>query len=162
MPPNHHLFDTVATDLLGRKSLLGERRDQLERTKAKAGDASGTNAPVSVHLNFGEILHALQGRPCELPGPVQPAAIGTAANTSPTEPMLLSAAQQVNPGPRLSLSHFCNTYELSDELQTKLQANGFTTSHALRFVSLDDIKVIGLLRGELAQLRDAVSQWCGV
>jgi len=177
MPPNHKLFDGAAAEQLGKKSLLLERRDQLERSKGKLVDtqtppsgnaqntpanaqAGPTSAPVSVNLNFGELLHTLQGRPQEQTA-TQPPVTPVTNSIFSAEPMLLSAAQQSNLGPRLSLADFCRTYSLSDELQIKLQSNRFMSSHALRFVSLDDIKAIGLLRGEVAQLQDAVSEWCG-
>ena len=177
MPPNHKLFDSATAEQLGKKSLLLEWRDQLEQSKGKLVDtqtppsanaqttpanaqAGPTNTPVSVNLNFGELLHTLQGRPQEQLA-VQPPVTPATHPIFTAEPMLLSAAQQSNLGPCLSLADFCHTYSLSDELQTKLQSNGFTSSHALRFVSLDDIKAIGLLCGEVAQLWDAVSEWCG-
>ena len=175
MPPNHKLFDGAAAEQLGKKSLLLERRDQLEQSKGKLVDtqtppsdnAQNTPAnaqagptPVSVNLNFGELLHTLQGRPQEQTA-TQPPVTPVTNSIFSAEPMLLSAAQQSNLGPHLSLADFCHTYSLSDELQIKLQSNGFTSSHALCFVLLNDIKAIGLLRGEVTQLRDAVSEWCG-
>ena len=168
MPPNHKLFNSATAEQLGKKLLLLERCDQLERSKGKLVDtqtppsantqttptnaqAGPTNAPVSVNLNFRELLHTLQDRPQEQLAAQPPVAPATHPIFT-AEPMLLSAAQQSNLGPRLSLADFCHTYSLSNKLQTKLQSNGFTSSHALRFVSLDDIKAIGLLCGEVAQL----------
>ena len=122
--------------------------------------AGPTNTPVSINLNFGEFLHTLQGCPQEQLA-VQPPVTPVTNPIFSGEPMLLSAAQQSNLGPHLSLADFCHPYSLSDELQIKLQSNGFTSSHALHFVPLDDIKAIRLLHGEDIQLQDAVSEGCG-
>jgi len=118
MAPNHYLFDSVKPESLGKKSLLVERRNQLEQAKTAVRTAdiptkttdtptnTSTNAPVLVHLNFGEIFHALQGNLREHLGFTQAACVPVAPAADPLsqmEPMLLSVAQLANLGPRLSL-----------------------------------------------------------
>lgn len=134
-----------------------------EKSKVGETDVVTSPMPVTVNLNVDDPVHVLHGRSVPEVPTMQPPPKSPPTNTDiPAESMLLSAVQQVNLGPRLSLSEFCAMYELSDELQTKLRSNGFISSHTLRFTSLEDVNAIGLLRGEIAQLRDAISRWCGV
>ncbi|KAG0708419.1 hypothetical protein DFH29DRAFT_479955 [Suillus ampliporus] len=74
---------------------------------------------------------------------------------------LLSSTQLASLGPRMNLTDFCSAYELSQILQSKLSDHGFTSSHSLRYVTVDDLQKVGLLCGELAELKDAVARWCG-
>ncbi|KAI6145574.1 armadillo-type protein [Pisolithus tinctorius] len=134
-----------------------------EKREVGATDVVTSSMPVTVNLNVDDLVHVRQGRSAPEVPTAQPPPVPAPTNTyMPVEPMLLSAVQQANLGPRLSLFEFCAKYELSDELQIKLRLNGFISSHTLRFTSLEDVNAIGLLRGEIAQLRDAISRWCGV
>lgn len=159
MPPNHAHFNIIPTELLGRPSLLSIRRQQLdEQTKAKAATSQAVQ-PV-INVNFPPEMfqpHRLgvtQAVPTHIPAATQLQAMHAAAS-------LLSPTQLASLGPRMSLVEFCVAFDVSDTLQTKLSNNGFTSSHSLRFASLDDLKTIGILCGELAQLKDAVCRWCG-
>jgi hypothetical protein len=163
MPPNHAHFSIIPTELLGRPSLLSIRRQQLdEQAKAKAVTTLApphATAPI-IHVNFPpEMFHphrVAEPIPAHVPTAVQlpvPHATATAS--------LLSLTQLASPGPRMSLVDFCVAYDVSDALQTKLLKNGFTSSHSLRFALLDDLNTIGILCGELAQLKDAICRWCG-
>ena len=94
------------------------------------------------------------------------AAAAPRAPVTQTQPVSLSAAMLLTPsqlqslGPRLSLDDFSASYDISQDLQRKLVENGYTASHSLRFATIQDLEVIGVLRGEIAQLKDAVSRWC--
>ncbi|KAG1720126.1 uncharacterized protein EDB91DRAFT_1257148 [Suillus paluster] len=74
---------------------------------------------------------------------------------------LLSLTQLASLGPRMNLADFCSAYELSQILQSKLSDHGFMSSHSLHYVTVDDLQKVGLLCGELAELKDAVARWCG-
>jgi hypothetical protein len=149
----------VPEELLGQQSVLALRRQQLdEQARLKASSTGNMqNTPV-INVNFPpELFHTLraleQAPTVALPPVLRPPA--------PVVTSLLSLAQLAAPGPRMCLADFCVAYEISETLQTKLLQNGFSSSHSFRFTSLEDLESIGLLRGEVAQLRDAVSRWCG-
>ncbi|KAG0697340.1 hypothetical protein DFH29DRAFT_1003808 [Suillus ampliporus] len=146
MPPNHAHFSIIPTELLGRPSLLSIRRQQLdEQTKAKVATAPSpplTPSQPVINVNFPP-------ESSQLPG----------VHATASESLLLPT-QLATPGPRMSLADFCVAFDVSDALQAKLTNNGFTSSHSLHFASLDDLKTIGILCGELAQLKDTVSCWC--
>ncbi|KAG1726414.1 uncharacterized protein EDB91DRAFT_1254311 [Suillus paluster] len=165
MPPNHAHFSIIPTELLGRPSLLSIRRQQLdEQTKVKAATAA-LNPPLApslsqpvINVNFlpemFQPVQAIDPIPTHIPAALAPLP-GVHATAS-----LLLPTQLATPGLRMSLADFCVAFDVSNALQAKLSNNRFTSSHSLRFASLDDLKTIGILCGELAQLKDAVCRWC--
>ncbi|KAG2366905.1 hypothetical protein BDR07DRAFT_1479668 [Suillus spraguei] len=162
MPPNHAHFSIIPTELLGHPSLLSIRHQQLdEQTKAKAVTAPSPLTPSQpvINVNFPpEMFQPLQAMD---PVPTHIPAASQLPGVHATTASLLLPTQLATPGPRMSLADFCVAFDVSDALQTKLSNNRFTSSHSLRFASLDDLKTIGILCGELTQLKDAVCHWCG-
>ncbi|KAG2115104.1 uncharacterized protein F5147DRAFT_769560 [Suillus discolor] len=158
-PPNHSHFSMIPEELLGQQSVLALRRQQLDE-QAQLKASSTSNTPV-INVNFPpelfQSLHALEPALTQAhaatPIPHPPASVVTTS--------LLSLAQLAAPGPQMSLTDFCVAYEVSKTLQAKLLQNGFSSSHSFCFTLLEDLESIGLLWGELAQLRDAVSHWFG-
>lgn len=171
MPPNHSSFSMISSDSLGQPSLLSVRRQQLDEQSKKATQAEAVPAapaptpaqamPV-INVNFPpkmfQSIRAASGlQPVHhapalaLLPPAVPVALGS----------LLSSTQLASLGPRLNLMDFCSAYELSQILQLKLSDHGFTSSHSLHYVTIDDLQKAGLLCGELAELKDAVACWCG-
>ncbi|KAJ7636193.1 hypothetical protein FB45DRAFT_1024325 [Roridomyces roridus] len=63
------------------------------------------------------------------------------------------------PGANLSLEDFCSQQELSEQILLRLKANGFQRTNSFNFVSLTDLTEMGFLKGEIAELRVAVSAW---
>jgi hypothetical protein len=166
MPPNHLHFNMVPVELLGRQSLLAARRQQLdEQAKKTATAAPAVPAPV-FNINFPpDLFQAVRGPPAPIAHqPVVPVPLPhlTAATMPlPLIASLLSATQLASLGPRMALVDFCSTYDISGTVQAKLLDHGFNSSHALRYVTVDDLQKVGLLCGELAELKDAISHWCG-
>ncbi|KAG2738054.1 hypothetical protein P692DRAFT_20759847, partial [Suillus brevipes Sb2] len=130
-PPNHSHFSMVPEELLGQQSVLALRRQQLDEQARLKASSTGN----------------MQNTPV--------------INVNFPPELFHTLPQLAAPGPRMCLADFCVAYEISETLQTKLLQNGFSSSHSFRFTSLEDLESIGLLRGEVAQLRDAVSRWCG-
>ncbi|KAG1752435.1 uncharacterized protein EDB91DRAFT_1243201 [Suillus paluster] len=163
MPPNHSHFNMVPAELLGRQSLLAAHHQQQQANEQAKKLAETPLAPASsgpvVNVNFPpELFQAIRG----LSAPMAPQF--TLPNLAPavhSAPSLLSPTQLISPGPRMALIDFCSTYEISDTLQKKLLEHGFNSSHSFRHVTIDDLQKAGLLCGELAELKDAISQWCG-
>ena len=57
------------------------------------------------------------------------------------------------PGTRLSLTEFCALYDLTENVRTRLDENGYNGSHTSRFAELQDLKDAGLKAGEIAQMK---------
>ncbi|KAH7921103.1 hypothetical protein BV22DRAFT_1039024 [Leucogyrophana mollusca] len=168
MPPNHDQFRMLPDELLGQQTALSIRRKELEQ-KAKAA-ALNAPAPVAppqapapvINVNFPpEMFQMHHGGGAPVAADIAaPIANAPASGLGQIPATLLSAVQLQSLGPRLLLADFCASYDISDGVKKKLGDNGYISSHALRFATLDDLAEIGLLRGEIAQLRDAVSCWC--
>ncbi|KAG2039022.1 hypothetical protein BDR03DRAFT_1009472 [Suillus americanus] len=163
MPPNHAHFSIIPTELLGCPSLLSICHQQLdEQTKAKAATApSPPLAPSQPVINVNFPPEMFQPLRAMDPVPTHISAASQLPGVHTTTVSLLLPTQLATPRPRMSLADFCVAFDVSDALQAKLSNNGFMSSHSLRFASLDDLKTIGILCGELAQLKDAVCRWCG-
>ena len=163
----------LADENLGQLTLLAARRQELqEQACTKQSQNSSAPAPApsttpgTATMSGGPIINV--NFPAEMfqmfhnPG----AATVPRAPLTQTQPVSLSAAMLLTPsqlqslGPRLSLDDFCVSYDISQDLQCKLIENGYTVSHSLRFATIQDLEAIGVLRGEIAQLKDAVSCWC--
>ncbi|KAF8835495.1 hypothetical protein BDN67DRAFT_1015519 [Paxillus ammoniavirescens] len=172
MPLNHQHFKMIPDELLGQGSILTEHCQQLQADKAaKAAQGLGAQAaPLTPIINFNfppELFQMLEARshhtqlllpaaPLATPNPVPEPRPVPAAPAN----MLFSPRQLKHIGQCMSIQEFSLVYNLSDELEAKLIKQGYTLTHVLCFSTLDDLKVVELLRGELAQLCDVISRWC--
>ncbi|KAG1824699.1 uncharacterized protein BJ212DRAFT_1475992 [Suillus subaureus] len=174
MPPNHSSFGVISSNSLGWPSLLSVCHQQLDEQSKKATQAEAvpvTPAPAQampiININFPPemfqaICAASDSQPVHhapVPALLLPAVLPPAVPASLSS--LLLSTQLASLGPRMNLTDFCSAYELSQILQSKLSNHGFMSSHALRYVTVDDSQKVGLLCGELAELKDAVAHWCG-
>ncbi|KAI6033702.1 hypothetical protein PISMIDRAFT_121878, partial [Pisolithus microcarpus 441] len=64
-------------------------------------------------------------------------------------------------GPCMSIQEFSSTFNLSPSLEKKLSEQGYISTHTLCSATVDDLITSGILRGEIAQLCDAISCWSG-
>ena len=67
-----------------------------------------------------------------------------------------------HPGPRLAITEFCTLYSLTNDICMCLTKNGFSSSLALRRVTVDDLKELGFKMGEIAELEEAIEIWAQV
>jgi hypothetical protein len=168
MPPNHSHFSLIPSESLGRTSLLSVRRQQLDeqsnlkKANATAPAAAAAHAMPIFNINFPpEMFQAVRGAPSAEPVHHAPAPALLPPPAVSSSLSLFSATQLASPGRRMSLVDFCSAYDLSQTLHSKLSDHGFSSSHSLRYVTLDDLQKVGLLCGELAELKDAIARWCG-
>lgn len=63
------------------------------------------------------------------------------------------------PGAGISIQHFCSLYSLRLEIETIFIDNGFRFSSALEYISPDELKEMGFLRGDIAEIKRAIAQW---
>lgn len=160
----------VPDEFLGQTSLLTERRQQLSE-KAKAVNVGSIPAvPIAplapagpvVNFNFPpELFQLFQGQRMQ-PQPPTATTNETVVAPTPSPHRLFSPQQLEFIGPRMTISEFRSVYNLSDELEQKLIAHGYNSTHTLRFATIEDLQSIGLFKGEFAQLQDAISRWCKI
>ncbi len=85
------------------------------------------------------------------PAPSALPAIQTISDNSP----LVPANAPVRPA--FPLAQFATQYEFSDNIRNTLQGEGFTSSNQLCLISLQELRDMGLKRGEIAVLQEAAS-----
>jgi len=59
----------------------------------------------------------------------------------------------------MRIDEFCTTYDLVHTIHDKLVDNGYLHARLLRFVTIDELKQMKFLLGEIAAIRDAVDRW---
>ncbi|KAG0692142.1 hypothetical protein DFH29DRAFT_1009282 [Suillus ampliporus] len=117
-PPNHKEFDGLSSNLLSDTALLIQHR--LAERNSTQSAPSASNAPT---INFNvpnDFFSFLQ--PAATPNPPLPAAPADHIANTIDIPLLSISAR---PGPDLSLADFCVTFELLQEILTKLADNGY-------------------------------------
>ncbi|KAI5992525.1 hypothetical protein EDD15DRAFT_2168109 [Pisolithus albus] len=148
-PPNHRLFDAVDA----RGSISQEKLSPvLQRCLALESKSNPpqASAPV-INLTLGSdilgFVHAGMGPQTQMPQ----------HRIEPTNNPLLPATRI--PGEDIPIIEFCTRYDLGDTILKKLQENSFRKARSLHFLSIKDLKEMGFVHGEVAELRDAVEQW---
>ncbi|KAI5997046.1 hypothetical protein EDD15DRAFT_2194729 [Pisolithus albus] len=160
-PPNHEHFRMLPDDLVGQRSVLVDRRSQIENAKAAGAASRAPPVPAApvVNVNFPpELFRMFQGSHAP---PVAQALLDLMQTPLPpaSANALFSPRQIQSIGERMSIQEFGSAYDLSPSLGAKLIEQGYNSMHALRFATIDDLLASGLLRGEIAQLRDAITRW---
>jgi hypothetical protein len=64
-----------------------------------------------------------------------------------------------NPGIDMSMKDFCTQYEVETGAEEKLATNSYGNARLLSFVTIQELKDMKFLPGEIASLRDAVQKW---
>ncbi|KAJ7610378.1 hypothetical protein FB45DRAFT_1037952 [Roridomyces roridus] len=142
-PPNLPIFDKIAAGARASKSELLMRRKELQ-------DAKNTTAGTQVNFNFPpEIVNLL--RP-----PPPPAA---PPNTLPsnTSKSLIPALRSA--GVDIPINEFCATYSLDQDIADRFATHKFKRTSAFKHVELEDLKDMGFVKGEIAELKVAVEAW---
>jgi hypothetical protein len=145
-PPNHHYFNAISAHNLTGNTLLQQRRASITAKDAPA-------SPV-FNLHLPENLLAPLNPNCPVPAAAPNLAPPFAITNSK---MLLVPAMEV--GLKLTVLQFCLEYRLSASIQTKLTENGYVSVHTFKYIEVDELKDMGFLRGEIAELKIAVDSW---
>ncbi|KAI6046493.1 hypothetical protein EDC04DRAFT_2887724 [Pisolithus marmoratus] len=72
---------------------------------------------------------------------------------------LFSPQQIQSIGAWMLIQDFGSAYDLSPSLGMKLIEQGYNSTHALCFATIDDLLASSLLCREIAQLHDAIAHW---
>ncbi|KAJ7694972.1 hypothetical protein B0H14DRAFT_3530365 [Mycena olivaceomarginata] len=60
------------------------------------------------------------------------------------------------PGADLSIQDFCSLYDLDNDICAKFQIHKYKRTNAFKFVEVDELKEMGFMKGEIAELKVAV------
>lgn len=62
-------------------------------------------------------------------------------------------------GPNLTVQDFCATYELDHAIHKRLLDNGYRRTRSFKHIEIEDLKAMGFMRGDIAELKEAVYLW---
>lgn len=82
-----------------------------------------------------------------------PAVVLPTVQTISENPLLVPSTAPTRPA--VPLDEFSARYSFSDNIRNMLQGEGFTSSNQLRLISLQELREMGLKRGEIAVLQEA-------
>ncbi|KAK7037126.1 hypothetical protein R3P38DRAFT_3183232 [Favolaschia claudopus] len=131
------------------KTKEGEVAPRTLLQRRLAAKEPQSNAPI-INFSLPDALFGMMNG-----GQNPPAAAAPPA--PPVNLMLLPPNTQV--GPSSSIDEFCIFYGLSADISTKLTANGYQDTDIFYLVSIEDLKEMKFLLGQIAQLREAVRKW---
>ncbi|KAF8153727.1 hypothetical protein K438DRAFT_2026635 [Mycena galopus ATCC 62051] len=151
-PPNNQLFDTVASAARASRSPLLQRRLEKQQTANNNGPP-----PAQVHFNIPpEFANLFR------PPPLAPAVAAPLALNQPpsTEQMLIPSSRV--PGDDLAISAFCEMYDLDTDIADRFTQNRYKRTMAFKFIEVSELKEMGFMNGEIAELKVAVDKWSHV
>ncbi|KAJ6454595.1 hypothetical protein C8R45DRAFT_1111843 [Mycena sanguinolenta] len=125
--------------------------------------ASAKNAPAApqVHFNFPpEFANILRPAAPPVPAPVVahlPTAPDALVLPQNSANMLIPYLRI--PGPDMSFEDFCTQYELGEDICSRFTEHRYKRTSALQFVEMGDLKEMGFMRGEIAELKVAIGAW---
>ncbi|KAJ7742536.1 hypothetical protein B0H16DRAFT_1890211 [Mycena metata] len=148
-PPNDKLFDGIHPGALGARAPLLQRRLDLQNQR---------NTPVQppmpqITINMPDMVQRYQPA-AALPAPPVP-------GPAYTGPAMLIPAHLV-PDKKLTIEEFCKTYELDDEIAARFRENKYKTTDAFVYVEVQELREVGFVAGEIAQLKAGIAEWCKV
>ncbi|KAJ7877283.1 hypothetical protein B0H13DRAFT_1631817 [Mycena leptocephala] len=151
-PPNNELFDKVSQGARAAKSPLLQRRLELQQ------EATARQAPPApqVHLNFGAEIAGLFRAAAAPPAP--PAAVPNAFIPPPDSSNMLIPFPRL-PGADLSIEDFCTFYNLDADICERFKQQRFKRTTAFKFVEVPELKEMGFMKGEVAELKVAIEEW---
>jgi hypothetical protein len=63
------------------------------------------------------------------------------------------------PGPDLSIGDFCALYKLDADICDRFKQQNFKRTTAFKFVEIPELKEMGFMMGEVAELKVAIEEW---
>ncbi|KAF8119605.1 hypothetical protein EV363DRAFT_1461567 [Boletus edulis] len=156
VPPNHDLFQDISEVFVKTLSTS---------TASLIATGMATNYPNFLPELLVQMIQAsctippAQSSNLEAPRPASPSATGS--TTMATQRALFSPDQLKSLGERMAIEDFCDVYKLSKPLKDKLVEQGYNSTHALQYATIDDLIASSLYRGEIAQLHNGITLWLG-
>ena len=136
----------------------GEEASQtslLQRRAAAQKASAALPTSPNIHIHVPDMSKLFQPAAA---APLAPAAAPLAPalpiiQTISDNPLLVPAHAAAQPA--IPLNEFALRFEFSDNIHNTLQGEGFTSSNQLRLISLQELRDMGLKRGEIAVLQEA-------
>jgi hypothetical protein len=63
------------------------------------------------------------------------------------------------PGADLSIEDFCTMYNLDGDISERFKQHKFKRTTAFKFVEVPELKEMGFMKGEVAELKVAIEEW---
>ncbi|KJA25112.1 hypothetical protein HYPSUDRAFT_161274 [Hypholoma sublateritium FD-334 SS-4] len=167
-PPLHPKFDAVNAgqpvgDQVPQVSTL-QRRAAAQR--AVLAQHAVSSSPT-IHFHVPDMSKMFQPHHPHVPLAADPVPGAAAAPLTPViqtisdNPLLVPANAPTRPA--VPLADFATQYTFSANIQHTLEGEGFTSSNQLRLISLQELRDMGLKRGEIAVLQEAAGiHWAAV
>lgn len=148
-PPHDPLFEKVPSWVKGPKNELLERRIADMKGKSSTQD---DKQPVVInnHTHFPPNFGNPLAQTPFIPGVAVPGLSASSATLVPSGK---------EPGPKLSITEFCQQFDLGEAIAIKLSENEFASTHSFVLTSVQDLKDIGMKIGAIHELRSAVALW---
>lgn len=140
----------------------GEEASQtslLQRRAAAQKASAALPTSPNIHIHVPDMSKLFQpAAAAAAAAPLAPAAAPLAPalpiiQTISDNPLLVPAHAAAQPA--IPLNEFALRFEFSDNIRNTLQGEGFTSSNQLRLISLQELRDMGLKRGEIAVLQEA-------
>ncbi|KAF4580524.1 hypothetical protein EYR38_003123 [Pleurotus pulmonarius] len=138
-PPNHRLFDSDGSQSHALSPVLQRRLDTRNAEK-------NTPPMPIINLGLGDLFR----------GTLAPPSI---QNPPPHTPHSSLMPPGHSAGLGMTIEHFCLQYQLSAKILARFVENAYADARHLRFVTLEELRTMGFVFGEVAAIRDAVEQW---
>ena len=137
----------------------GEEASQtslLQRRAAAQKASAALPTSPNIHIHVPDMSKLFQ--PAAAASPLAPATAPLAPalpiiQTIFDNPLLVPAHAMAQPA--IPLNEFALRFEFSDNIHNMLQGEGFTSSNQLHLISLQELRDMGLKRGEIAVLQEA-------
>ncbi|KAJ7690877.1 hypothetical protein B0H17DRAFT_1201448 [Mycena rosella] len=143
---------TSSTDFL-----QAERDPHFYNVPQLKDEAATKNAPAApqVHFNF----------PPDFANLLRPAAPAPALPNPPItslDPSTMLVPPPRVPGPELSIEDFCAFYSLDTDICDRFKQIKFKRTNAFKFVEVIELKEMGFMKGEIAELKVAIEEWAQI
>ena len=98
-------------------------------------------------------------------GPYQIPPLGHAAAIPPLAPAAPPAlsAPLIPPGlvlgPRMDMATFCQVFNLSGTILSRLRDNAYSGTHAFPYMTGEELLTLGFKPGEIINMKEAITKW---
>ncbi|KAI6019037.1 hypothetical protein BKA83DRAFT_4495901 [Pisolithus microcarpus] len=148
-PPNHCLFNAVDTrgNITQEKLSLVLQHHLALESKNNPLQISSPVINVTLGNDILGLAHTSMGPQIQMPQ----------HKIETTNDSLLPMTHV--PGEDMAIIEFCTHYNLGDTILKKLQDNSFRKACSLHFLTINALKEMDFVHGEIVELQDAVEQW---
>ena len=67
--------------------------------------------------------------------------------------------RSLKPGMKMTIEDFCTHFSLSAEILERLRKNGYSGTHVIHHIEIEELRSMDFKPGEIAELKEAVRAW---